>query len=65
VVGKFPKHNGNEKKGKAAAKRSASMTSMESLATRFDRVKSRHAPKGVYIKQFGHQETTTSGVVEA
>ena len=32
------------------------MTSVKSLATRFYRLKCRHAPTGVYVKQFGHRE---------
>jgi len=32
------------------------MTSVKSLATRFYRLKSGHAPTGVYLKRFGHRE---------
>jgi len=32
------------------------MTSVKSLAARFYRLKSGHAPTGVYLKQFGHRE---------
>jgi hypothetical protein len=32
------------------------MTSVKSLATRFYRLKSGHAPIGTYLKRFGHRE---------
>jgi len=32
------------------------MTSVKSLAARFYRLKSGHAPTGVYLKRFGHRE---------
>jgi hypothetical protein len=32
------------------------MTTVKSLATRFYRLKWRHAPTGVYLKWFGHRE---------
>jgi len=53
---KCSKHFGYRLKGKAGAKRSIPMTSMKSLATRFYRLKSRHAPTGVYLNRFGHRE---------
>ena len=53
---KCSKHFGYRLKGKAGAKRSIPMTSAKSLATRFYRLKSGHAPTGVYLKRFGHRE---------
>jgi hypothetical protein len=32
------------------------MTSVKSLAARFSRLKSRHAPTGVYLMQFSHRD---------
>jgi len=55
-VDRCSKHFGYRLKGKAGAKRSIPMTSVKSLAARFYRPKSRHAPTGVYLKQFGHGE---------
>jgi hypothetical protein len=43
-------------KGKAGTKRPIPMTSVKSLATRFYRLKSRHAPTGGYLKWFGHRD---------
>jgi len=53
---KCSKHFGYSLKGKAGARRSMPMTSAKSLATRFYRLKSGHAPTGVYLKRFGHRE---------
>jgi len=43
-------------KGKAGTKRPTPMTSVKSLAARFYRPKSGHAPTGVYLIWFGHCE---------
>jgi hypothetical protein len=43
-------------KGKAGTMRPIPMTSVKSLAARFYRLKSGHAPTGVYLKRFGHRE---------
>jgi hypothetical protein len=43
-------------KGKAGAKRPIPMTSVKSLAARFYRQWSGHAPTGGYLTQFGHRE---------
>jgi len=43
-------------KGKAGTKRPIPMTTVKSLPARFYRLKSRHAPTGVYLKRFGHRE---------
>ena len=53
---KSSKHFSYGLKGKAGAKRSIRMTSARSLAARFYRLKSGHAPTGVYLKRFGHRE---------
>jgi len=53
---KCSKHFGYRLKGKAGAKRSIPMTSAKSLAARFYRLKSGHAPTGVYLKRSGHRE---------
>jgi len=53
---KCRKHFGYRLKGKAGTKRPIPMTSVKSLATRFYRLKSGHAPTGVYLKWFGHRE---------
>jgi hypothetical protein len=53
---KCSKHFGYRLKGKAGSKRPIPMTSVKSLATRFYRLKSGHAPTGVYLKRFGHRE---------
>jgi hypothetical protein len=42
--------------GKTETKRPHRMTSMKSLATWFHRLQSVHAPTGVYLKLFHHQE---------
>jgi hypothetical protein len=41
-------------KGKAGTKRPIPMTRVKSLAARFYRLKSVHAPTAVYLKWFGH-----------
>jgi hypothetical protein len=43
-------------KGKTGTKRPVPMTHVKLLATRFYRLKCRHAPTGVYQKRFGHRE---------
>jgi len=48
---KCSKHFGYRLKSKAGAKRSIPMTSVKSLATRFNRPKSGHAPTGIYLKR--------------
>jgi len=53
---KCSKHFGYRLKGKAGTKRPIPMTSVKSLAARFYRLKSGHAPTGVYLKRFGHRE---------
>jgi len=53
---KCGQHFGYRLKGKTGAQRPIPMTSVKSLATRFYRPKSGHAPTGVYLKQFGHHE---------
>ncbi|KAF8535376.1 hypothetical protein BDD12DRAFT_893114 [Trichophaea hybrida] len=53
---KCSKHFGYRLKGKAGSKRPVPMTSVKPLATRFYRLKSGHAPTGVYLKRFGHRE---------
>jgi hypothetical protein len=53
---KCSKHFGYRPKGKAGAKRSIPMASTKSLAARYYRLKSGHAPTGVYLKRFGHRE---------
>jgi len=53
---KCGQHFGYRLKGKAGAKRPIPMTSVKSLAARFYRLKSGHAPTGVYLKRFGHRE---------
>jgi transposase-like protein len=49
------KHFSYRLKGKAGTKRPIPMTSIKSLATRFYRLKSGHAPTGVYLKRFSHR----------
>jgi len=51
---KCSKHFSYRLKGKAGTKRPILMTSVNSLATRFYRLKSGHAPTGVYLKWFSH-----------
>jgi hypothetical protein len=41
-------------KATARSKRPIPMTSLKSLAARFYRLKSGHAPTGAHLKQFGH-----------
>jgi hypothetical protein len=53
---KCSKHFSYRLKGKMGTKRPVPMTSVKSLATRFYRLKSGHAPTGVYLKRFGHRE---------
>jgi len=53
---KCSKHFSYRLKGKAGTKRTIPMTSVKSLAARFYRLKSGHAPTGVYLKRFGHRE---------
>jgi len=49
-------HSSYTLKGKAGSKRPIAMTSVKSLATMFYRLNSRHAPTGMYLKQFKHRE---------
>ena len=53
---KCSKHFSYRLKGKAGTKRPIPMTSVQSLAAGFYRLKSGHAPTGVYLKQFGHRD---------
>jgi hypothetical protein len=53
---KCSKHFSYRLKGKAGTKRPIPMTSVKSLAARFYRLKSGHAPTGVYLKRFGHRD---------
>jgi len=53
---KCSKHYGYRLKGKAGSKRSVPMTSVKSLAARFYRLMSGHAPTGSYLKRFEHRE---------
>jgi hypothetical protein len=50
------KHFSYRLKGKAGTKTAIPMTSVKSLAARFYRLKSGHAPSGVYLKRFGHRD---------
>jgi len=50
------KHFSYRLRGKAVTKRHIPMTSEMSLAARFYRLKSGHAPTGVYLKRFGHRD---------
>jgi len=50
------KHCGYRLKGKAGSKRPIPMTSVKPLAARFYRLKSGHAPVGMYLKRFGHRD---------
>jgi len=43
-------------KGKAGTKGPIPMRNVKSLAARFYRLKSGHAPTGVYLKRFGHRD---------
>ena len=53
---KCSKHFSYRLNGKAATKRPILMTSVKLLAARFYQLNCRHAPTGVYLKQFGHRE---------
>ena len=53
---KCSKHFSYRLKGKAGTKRPIPMTSVKSLAARFYRLKSGHAPTGVYLKRFAHRD---------
>jgi len=53
---KCSKHFSYRLKGKARTKRPIPMTSVKPLAARFYRLKSGHAPTGVYLKRFGHRD---------
>jgi hypothetical protein len=53
---KCSKHFSYRLKGKAGTKRLILMTSVKSLAARFYRLKTGHAPTGVYLKRFGHRD---------
>ena len=53
---KWFKHFSHRLKRKAGTKRPIPMTSAKSLAATFYRLKSGHAPTGVYLKRFSHQE---------
>jgi len=53
---KCSKHYGYRLKGKAGSKRPIAMTSVKSLATRFYRLMSGHAPVRTYLHRFGHRE---------
>jgi hypothetical protein len=55
---KCSKHCSYRFKGMTGTKRPVPMTSMKSLATRFNRLKCGHAPTGVYLKRFCHREDT-------
>jgi len=50
------KHFRYRLKGKAGTKRPLLMTSVKSLAAMFYRLKSGHAPTGVYLKRLGHRD---------
>ena len=58
---KCSKHYGYRLKGKAGSWRPIPMTRVKSLATRFYRLKSGHAPVGTYVKRFGHREDDKCG----
>jgi len=53
---KCSKHCGYRLKGKAGSNRPIPMSSVKSLAARFYRLKSGHAPTGTYLTWFGHTE---------
>jgi len=53
---KCSKHHGYRLKGKAGSKRPIPMNSVKTLAARFYRLKSGHAPVGTYLKRFGHRD---------
>ena len=48
------KHHGYRLKGKVGSKRPIPMNSVKPLAARFYRLKSEHAPVGMYLKQLRH-----------
>jgi len=48
------KHFSYRLKGKAGTNRPIPMTSVRSLAARFYRLNSGHAPTGVHVKRFSH-----------
>jgi hypothetical protein len=56
VADKCSKQCSYRLKGKAETKRPISMASVTSLAARFNRLKSGHAPTGVYLKRFGPRD---------
>jgi hypothetical protein len=53
------KHYGYRLERNAGSKTPIPMTSVKSLAARFYRLKSGHAPTGAYLKRFGHREDDT------
>jgi len=53
---KCSKHFSYRLKGKTGTKRPVLMSSVKSLATWFNRLKWGHAPTGVHLKRFDHQE---------
>jgi len=53
---KCSKHFSYSLTGKAGTKRPIPMTSEKALAPRFYRLKSGHAPPGVYLKRFSHRD---------
>jgi len=53
---KCSKHFSYRLQGKARTNRPIAMTTMKSLAARFHRLKSGHAPTGGYLKRFGHRD---------
>jgi len=58
---KCRKHYGYRLKGKAGSKSPIAMNSAKSLAARFYRLKSRHAPVGTYLKRFGLRDDDKCG----
>jgi len=53
---KCSKHHGYRLKGKAGSKKPIPMNSVKPLTARFYRLKSGHAPVGMYLKRFGHRD---------
>jgi len=53
---KCSKHFSYRLKGKVGTKRPIPMTSVKSLAARFYRLRSGHAPTGDYLTRFGHRD---------
>jgi ribonuclease HI len=53
---KCGQHFGYRLKGMAGTQRPIPMTSVKSLPARFYRIRSGHAPTGVYLKRFSHRE---------